>query len=146
MTKNPGRKTCLLIIEDNPGDVTLLGLALQQAEVRCDVSVIEDGGAALEFLKQEKPRIPDLVVLDLNLPKADGREVLYAMRSTEAFANVPVVIWTSSNAPHERAQLNALGVTRYLVKPPDLNEFLKLGGVIKDVLEECERGSAALDR
>lgn len=147
MTKNSERKTCsLLIIEDNPGDVTLLGLALQRAGVQCDVSVIEDGGAALEFFRQEKPHVPDLVILDLNLPKADGREVLSAMRSTRMFSNVPVVIWTSSNAPHERAQLNALGFTRYLVKPPDLNEFLKLGEVIRDVLEECGQGSAVLDR
>jgi CheY-like chemotaxis protein len=132
----PGRKARLLIIEDNPGDVTLLGLALTRAEVNCEVSVIEDGGAALEFVRQHEPSVPDLVILDLNLPKADGREVLSAMRSVEAFADVPVVIWTSSNAPHERTQLNALGVSRYLVKPPDLDEFLKLGGVIKDVLAE----------
>ncbi len=130
----PGRKARLLIIEDNPGDVTLLSLALERAGVDCEVSVIEDGGAAIELLRQKEPPIPDLVILDLNLPKADGREVLSAMRSVEAFADVPVVIWTSSNAPHEREQLNALRVTRYLVKPPDLNEFLKLGDVIGDVL------------
>lgn len=126
----------MLIIEDNPGDVTLLNLALQRAEVDCDVSVIEDGGAALEFVRQKEPLIPDLVILDLNLPKADGREVLSAMRSIEAFADVPVVIWTSSNAPHERAELNPLRITRYVVKPPELNEFLKLGDIVKDVLAD----------
>jgi CheY-like chemotaxis protein len=126
----------LLIIEDNPGDVTLLNLALQRSEVDCEVSVIDDGGAALEFVRQKEPLVPDLVILDLNLPKADGREVLSAMRSIEAFANVPVVIWTSSNAPHERAQLNALRITRYVVKPPELNEFLKLGDIVKGMLAD----------
>jgi CheY-like chemotaxis protein len=126
----------LLIIEDNPGDVTLLNLALQRSEVDCEVSVIDDGGAALEFVRQNGSPVPDLVILDLNLPKADGREVLSAMRSIEAFANVPVVIWTSSNAPHERAQLNALRITRYVVKPPELNEFLKLGDIVKGMLAD----------
>ncbi len=126
----------MLIIEDNPGDVTLLNLALQRSEVDCEVSVIDDGGAALEFVRQKEPLVPDLVILDLNLPKADGREVLSAMRSIEAFANVPVVIWTSSNAPHERAQLNALRITRYVVKPPELNEFLKLGDIVKGMLAD----------
>jgi len=126
----------LLIIEDNPGDVTLLNLALQRSEVDCEVSVIDDGGAALEFVRQNGSPVPDLVILDLNIPKADGREVLSAMRSIEAFANVPVVIWTSSNAPHERAQLNALRITRYVVKPPELNEFLKLGDIVKGMLAD----------
>ena len=126
----------MLIIEDNPGDVTLLNLALQRSEVDCEVSVIDDGGAALEFVRQNGSPVPDLVILDLNLPKADGREVLSAMRSIEAFANVPVVIWTSSNAPHERAQLNALRITRYVVKPPELNEFLKLGDIVKGMLAD----------
>ena len=126
----------MLIIEDNPGDVTLLNLALQRSEVDCEVSVIDDGGAALEFVRQNGSPVPDLVILDLNIPKADGREVLSAMRSIEAFANVPVVIWTSSNAPHERAQLNALRITRYVVKPPELNEFLKLGDIVKGMLAD----------
>ena len=126
----------MLVIEDNPGDVTLLNLALRQAEVDCEVSVIDDGGAALEFVRQKEPPVPDLVILDLNLPKADGREVLSAMRSIEAFADVPVLIWTSSSAPHEREQLNPLRIARYVVKPPELNEFLKLGDIVKDVLAD----------
>ena len=81
--------------------------------------------------------IPDLVILDLNLPKASGREILAAMRGAPAFANVPVVIWTSSNARLDRTQLEALRINRYIVKPPELNELIKVGILIREVLEEC---------
>jgi DNA-binding response OmpR family regulator len=141
MIAGPDQKRRLLIIEDNPGDVGLFRWALDRAGIDCELSVIEDGGAALEFVRREGgsggPNIPDLVVLDLNLPKVSGSDVLIAMRGITAFANVPVVIWTSSNAPSDRARLNDLQINRYLLKPPELSEFLKLGIAIKEILEEC---------
>jgi len=140
MTPEPARKPRLLMIEDNPGDVSLFRWALERSGVDCELSVITDGGAALDFIKHAEgssdASTPDLVILDLNLPKASGSEVLTAMRATALYAQVPVIVWTSSNAPSDRAQLNALRVKHYLVKPPDLDEFLKLGGSIKQLLEE----------
>jgi two-component system response regulator len=76
------------------------------------------------------------VLLDLNLPKADGREILEAMRASDSLSKVPVVILTSSNSLREREQLIALRISRHIVKPPDLAEFIKLGTVVKEVLAE----------
>lgn len=138
MNKDYSRKIRLLVIDDNKGDVTLFRWALKHAGVDCDLDVIVDGGAAMDFVREESGRanstIPDLVVLDLNLPKADGREILVAMRASQKFANVPVVIWTSSNTPRDRDQMNSLRIDRYIVKPAELDDFLKLGGMIKALL------------
>lgn len=133
-------KIQLLLVDDNPGDVQLFRWALKRAEIDCELSVIADGGEALAMVRRESaaasPHRPDLVVLDLNLPKADGREILTAMRSTAVFSEVPVVILTSSTAPREREQLQSLRVARHLVKPPDFKEFMNLGAIVKQVLEE----------
>jgi CheY-like chemotaxis protein len=141
MTMDIGRKPRLLMIEDNQGDVDLFRWALEDAGVNSELSVIDDGGEALEFVRHESAStgasIPDLVILDLNLPKASGREILAAMRGTPVFANVPVVIWTSSNARLDRTQLDALRIKRYIVKPPELSELIKVGVLIREVLEEC---------
>jgi DNA-binding NarL/FixJ family response regulator len=71
-----------------------------------------------------------------NLPKADGHEILAAMRATQAFADVPVVILTSSTSPRERQRLEPLQVARYLTKPPNLKEFIQLGSAVRDLLRE----------
>lgn len=137
MITNPRTKPVLLMIEDNPGDVELFRWVIGEAGIDCDLCVIGDGGAALEFVRREDGSpVPDLVILDLNLPKVSGKEILTGVRSSIAFANVPVVIWTSSNARIDRAQLEPLGITRYFVKPPELSEFLKLGHAIRGLLEE----------
>jgi CheY-like chemotaxis protein len=138
MISHSERTARLILIEDNPGDVGLFRWALHQAGVECELTVIQDGGAALELIRREnrasEPNVPDLVILDLNLPKASGKEILAAMRSAPAFANVPVVIWTSSNALTDREQLEALRITRYLVKPSELREFKTLGVSISEML------------
>ena len=135
----------IIVIDDNPGDVELLGWALSQAGVEFELSVIADGGEALELVRRagltEETNAPDLVILDLNLPKVDGKEILRAMRSSEGFGSVPVIVWTSSNAVRDRAQLNELRVQQYLVKPPELDDFLSLGLAIKRVLDE--RGASS---
>jgi two-component system, chemotaxis family, response regulator Rcp1 len=133
-------KVRLLMVEDNPGDVELFRWALKRAEIDCELSVIGDGGEALALLQREEdssnPAIPDLVILDLNLPKEDGREVLARMRSSHTFAEVPVVVMTSSASPQEREQLKPLRVARHITKPSDLNEFLKIASEIEKVLKE----------
>ena len=135
------QKTQLVLVEDNPGDVDLFRWALESANLNCELTVLRDGGSAMEHFYREataeSPRIPTLVILDLNLPKASGSEVLARMRSTTAFATVPVVIWTSSSAVRDRRQVDALNVCRYLVKPSEITELEKVGTAIREVLDEC---------
>jgi chemotaxis family two-component system response regulator Rcp1 len=128
----------ILLVEDNAADIYLFRKALVKAEVPFELIVIEDGADALAFVRGEgkyagRP-VPDLAVLDLNLPKYEGTEVLAAMRETETLANVPVVITSSSPSPRDRAKVELFHVERYITKPPDLEDFLKIGGVLKEVL------------
>ncbi len=128
----------ILLVEDNPADVYLLRMALTNAKLHFELNVIEDGALALDYVdrqgKNPSSRIPDLAVLDLNLPKIEGLEVLQAIRSNLRFAEVPVVITTSSSSARERARSMQLGVEQFLTKPPDLESFLKIGTILKDIL------------
>jgi CheY-like chemotaxis protein len=134
------QKPRLLMVEDNPGDVELFRWALERAEIDCELSVIEDGGDALDMVRgkagAESPATPDLIVLDLNLPKVGGLEILKQMRAGGPFVNVPVIVMTSSTSPRERERLEPLRVARHLTKPSDLDEFLNIGSIVKDVLNE----------
>ena len=136
-----GRKAQIVLVEDNPADVDLLRRALRSAALDCELRVIEDGAEALAFVSQEKEKetgapIPDLVVLDMNLPKNSGQEILEAMRTNRVFAKVPVAILTSSSSPRERTKMEGLDVGRYILKPPDLEEYLRIGLILKELLVE----------
>ncbi len=133
------RKTSILVIEDNPGDIELLRLALQQAEVDCNLKVFQRGGEALAFVKQyeqntEAGGVPDLAVVDLNLPQNDGVEIIDAMQSNVALASVPIAVFTSSSLPRERARMEALRVMHYIVKPAELDGLLAVGRLLKEIL------------
>jgi len=129
------RRYKVLVVEDNPNDVALLRLALTEAHVECDLTVIDDGGDALAFVREiHDSEVPDLAVLDLNLPKRDGLEVLQGIRSNPALSSLSVVVLSSSSAPRDRSRLQTFGVRRYFVKPPDFDEFLKLGEELKSLL------------
>ena len=130
---NP-HKPRILIIEDNPGDILLFRFALSDAGLDCEISEISDGEIALELLRSGGQVLPDLVVLDLNLPKVSGREILAAIRAQPDLQPVPVVIWTSSNAHLDRMQLQEFGIARYLVKPPEFRDLAPLGATIKEIL------------
>ena len=134
-------KPRILIVEDNPGDVLLFRLALSDAGIDCELSEIDDGGAALDFVRKKEAPLPDLIVLDLNLPKASGKEILAKIRATPAFNPIPVVIWTSSNARVDRTQVEELGVARYLVKPPEFRDLARLGAAIKEILNVTGQSS-----
>jgi len=127
----------ILVIEDNPTDVVLLKMALKAADVDCDVVVIDDGGDAMNLAKSVplSIRAPDLVMLDLNLPKHDGVEVLAAIRENPALFSVPVAVLSSSSSPRERARMESFGVSRYIAKPPDFTEFLRIGSIVRELLE-----------
>ena len=140
----------ILLVEDNVADVELLRLAMREAELCCDLTVIDDGGEALACVRQQGKYsgcvTPDLIVLDLNVPKSDGIEILRAIRESQAFSEVPVVITTSSSSPRELAQLQALRIARHFTKPHDLQEFLKIGPVLKQVLADRRSEDGASSR
>lgn len=129
------RQTHLLVIEDSPADVVLLRRALAMAELDCDLTVVDDGAEALALFRQgSETRVPDLAIVDLNLPKHSGLEVIAQMRANPAFADVPVVIMSSSSAPRDRSSLEKFRIRRYIVKPADLDEFMRIGWQIRELL------------
>jgi CheY-like chemotaxis protein len=122
-------------VEDNPGDVELLKLALRDVGVECDLTVIEDGGEAIAFIQAAQQPPVHLAIVDLNVPKSDGLEILAAMRRNTMFNRVPIVILTTSASPRDRSRMEVFGIDRYLSKPYDLDEYMAIGETIKQLLE-----------
>jgi DNA-binding response OmpR family regulator len=108
------------------------------AGVDCDLQVIDEGEGAMAYVRQPRnsggERVPDLVLLDLNLPKHSGLEILEAIRANQAYASVPVTVLSSSSSRRDRAKIEDFKVAMYITKPPDLEEFLKIGPTLKDLL------------
>jgi two-component system, chemotaxis family, response regulator Rcp1 len=120
----------ILLVEDNPGDVHLTREALVDGKVHNNLHVVNDGSKALAFLRGEgeytgSPR-PDLILLDLDLPRLDGREVLETIRSDESLQDIPVVILTSSQAEQDIVRARSLKAEGYLRKPVDLDQLILL--------------------
>ncbi len=118
----------ILLVEDNPGDVRLTTEALSEGKILNNLNVVGNGVEALAFLNQEgkykdAPR-PDLILLDLNLPKKDGREVLADIKTNRDLKRIPVVILTSSSADQDIATSYNLQANCYITKPVDLDQFL----------------------
>jgi CheY-like chemotaxis protein len=127
----------ILLAEDNPGDVLLLREALSNSALICELMVADDGQKAIALLQAvaaDRTRLPDLVILDVNLPKHNGAEVLACVRADPAFAAVPVLMLTSSASPADQATASRLGANLYIQKPSDLDAFLSLGKVISTIL------------
>jgi len=140
----------ILLVEDNPGDVRLTQEALAEAKVRNRLHVVRDGEAAMDFLRRsgehgDAPR-PDLVLLDLNLPKLSGMEVLQAMKDEPKLRQIPVVILTTSEAEEDVLRGYQLQASAYVTKPVDLDRFLGLVQAIDDfwlaVVRYPKEGSA----
>jgi chemotaxis family two-component system response regulator Rcp1 len=126
----------ILLVEDNEGDVHLTREALKLAKVSNRVHHVSDGAEALEFLRHQgafadAPR-PDLVLLDLNLPNVDGREVLDEMKKDESLRTIPVVVVTSSAAEQDIVRTYSLNANAYVTKPVDLHQFLHVIGAVGD--------------
>ena len=130
MNSDQGRPIEILLVEDSPSDTELTLEALRDFRVRNNVSVVEDGVLALEFLHQQGPYTeaprPDLIMLDLNLPRKDGREVLTAIKSDERFRSIPVVVLTTSRADQDILRAYQLNANCYINKPVDFNQFLEV--------------------
>lgn len=125
-----GRPVEFLLVEDNPGDVRLTREALKDSKVRNNLNVLGDGISALAYLRRESPYEnalrPDIILLDLNLPKMDGREVLSKIKADPAFRCIPVVVITSSEAEQDILRTYDLHVNCYVTKPVDLDQFIKV--------------------
>lgn len=120
----------VLLVEDSPGDVRLTREALKDAKVHIHLHVASDGSEAMAFLKREGehanvPR-PDLILLDLNLPKKDGREVLAEIKESPALKSIPVVILTTSSSEADILRSYLLHANCYITKPVDLDGFLQV--------------------
>jgi two-component system response regulator len=131
-------KPRILLVEDNPGDVELLRLALKTAGFECDLTVLDDGGEAIAMVKGQGKYAdvapPDLAILDLNVPKNDGIEIIESMRASEVFRDTQVVVLSSSSSPRDYARLERFNIARYITKPPDLDEFLNIGSQLKSLM------------
>jgi chemotaxis family two-component system response regulator Rcp1 len=123
----------IVLVEDNPGDVLLVRRALQEKGIAAELTCFEDGQKALESLAQRDA--PDLLLLDLNLPKIEGFELLTKIRSTPKLSAVPVVILTSSESPGDMQRTALLGAACYITKPSGLGDFLReVGCVVEEML------------
>ena len=125
-----GKPVEILLVEDNAGDVGLIEEVFEEAKIRNNIHVAEDGEEAMLYLHGEgkflgSPR-PDIVLLDLNLPKKDGREVLKEIKEDSNLKNIPVVVLTTSNAEKDILRTYDLHVNAYITKPLDFNEFMKV--------------------
>ena len=131
MNQNPnGRPVEILLVEDNPGDVRLTREALKEAKVHNSLSVAGDGVEAMAFLHRQgsyatAPR-PDIVLLDLNLPKKDGREVLAEVKADPDLRRIPVVILTTSKAEEDILKTYDLHANCFVTKPVDFDQFIKV--------------------
>lgn len=126
----------ILLVEDNPGDVFLTQEAFREGQFEHRLSVAEDGEQALRFLRREgsyknAPR-PDLILMDLNLPKKDGREVLAEVKSDPGLKHIPVIVLTMSEADQDVTRAYKLHANCYLTKPIEMENFLKMIRSVED--------------
>jgi chemotaxis family two-component system response regulator Rcp1 len=130
----------VVVVEDNRADVFLVERAIEFCKLSVRLKVIEDGEEALKYVESVEldgnSPCPDAILLDLNLPRRSGREVLQIVRQAKRCREVPVIILTSSNSPEDRQQTAALGATRYFRKPTSYQEFLKIGDILGEVLKK----------
>jgi chemotaxis family two-component system response regulator Rcp1 len=133
---NCGRPVEVLLVEDNPGDVRLTMEALKDGKMSNRLSVVGDGEDALAFLRRQGkyadvPR-PDLILLDLNLPRKDGREVLTEIKADEGLRRIPVVVLTTSSAERDIFKTYELHANCYITKPVDFDQFITVVRSIED--------------
>jgi chemotaxis family two-component system response regulator Rcp1 len=134
--QSSGRPVEILLVEDNPGDVRLTREALREGKLRNNLAVAVDGVEAIAYLRREgkfaDATRPDLILLDLNLPRKDGREVLQEIKADASLRNIPVVVLTSSRAEEDIARAYDLHANCYVTKPVDFEQFIRVVKSIED--------------
>ncbi|MFQ5737001.1 MAG: response regulator [Thermodesulfobacteriota bacterium] len=133
---NEGSPIEILMVEDSPADVELTMEAFKDAKMINNIHVAEDGEEAMAFLRREggyadAPR-PDLILLDLNLPRKDGREVLGEVKQDPDLKRIPVVVLTTSDSERDILKAYDLHVNAYITKPVDLDQFIKVVDAVED--------------
>jgi DNA-binding response OmpR family regulator len=125
----------VFLAEDNPADVSLVHEAFTYYKYDCRVHVMKDGEIAAAFLKRIGPELPcpDIAIIDLNMPKVDGEELIRLLRSNSACAGIPVLVMTSSRSPKDLAMIAGFGAA-YFHKPINLSEYLKVAEVVADLV------------
>ncbi len=136
MSPEYGSPIEILLVEDSAGDIRLTREALSEAKVSNVLSVARDGVEALDFLRKQNghesaPR-PDIILLDLNMPRMDGRELLQHIKADPALAAIPVVVLTTSKAEEDIVRSYQLHANCYITKPVDLDQFLKVVRSVED--------------
>lgn len=128
----------ILLAEDNRADVRLVEEALHMHSISYNLHVVSDGASAIRFLDLTDDVVdspcPDLLLLDLNLPKRTGADILARLRRSEKCGKIPAVVLTSSDSPKDRDEVTRLGVTHFFRKPIELDKFLELGALVKRIL------------
>ncbi|MBX9789075.1 MAG: response regulator [Pirellulales bacterium] len=131
-----GKAVEILLVEDNPGDVRLTLEALHEGKVKNNLAVARDGEEALAILRRHGPHAgaprPDLILLDLNLPKKDGREVLAEIKADPELKCIPVVVLTTSKSEEDVLRSYELNANCYITKPVDLEQFIRVVRAIED--------------
>lgn len=134
----------ILVIEDNASDVFLLDRALKKQDLRFELIHLLSGGEALAFIRRQGAyidvQVPNLILVDLNLSKYTGEDILREIRSAMHLSGVPVCVWSSSQSPRDEALLKDLGVSRFITKPSGLDQFMEIGKTIKDLLAVPKAG------
>jgi CheY-like chemotaxis protein len=138
------RDVRILVIEDNGSDVFLLDRALKKQDLRFELVHLMSGDAALAFIRRQgtyaDAAIPDLILVDLNLSRYTGEDILREIRSATHLGGIPVCVWSSSRSGRDEALLKGLGVTQFITKPAGLNQFMEIGKTIKDLLRSSGAG------
>jgi DNA-binding response OmpR family regulator len=128
----------ILVVEDNCSDVFLLDRALKRQNLQFELKHMADGGEALAFLRREgvweEAATPDLILIDLNLTRYAGEEIVREIRAAKHLAHVPICVWSSSQSRRDQSMLRELGVARFVAKPTGLDQFLEIGEIIKELL------------
>lgn len=136
----PNGKHLIVVAEDNGGDAFLIQEALREQKLPFAIEAVEDGESMFSLINalnsDESRPCPDLFVLDLNLPKRTGEEVFTHLRSSERCADTPVIVVTSSDSPQDRERATKLGAWAYFRKPSNLDSFMEIGALIRDVLDQ----------
>lgn len=133
------RPPFVLLVEDSPADIYIVRESLKKYMKDVDLQVLNDGEKAFDLIEateaDDSALPPAILILDLNLPKRSGQEILQRVRTSRRLARIPVVIFTSSDSPQDRAETARLGATAYFRKPADLEEFMCIGKVVQSVLK-----------
>ena len=138
------RAAHILVIEDNGSDVFLLDRALKKQDLQFELVHLWNGDEALKFIRRQGAHadapIPNLILVDLNLSKYTGEDILGEIRSAGHLAGVPVCVWSSSRSRRDEALLKGLGVAQFITKPSGLDQFLEIGKTIKNLLAGAAAG------